>query len=128
MTTADLVARTGRRVTLVSELFHPGQRIEAGTLHVLTARLLDEGVTLMPLTALRAVGEHHIEVRNSLTNRAGMLPDVDSVVLATMRYPYDPLSDALRTAGYDVQLIGDCLAPRRLLHATSDGARAAIAL
>jgi NADPH-dependent 2,4-dienoyl-CoA reductase/sulfur reductase-like enzyme len=128
LTTADLVARSGRRVTLLSELLHPGQRIEAGTLHVLTARLLDEGVTLMPLTALAAVDERHVEVRNSLTNRRGVVSDVESVVLATMRYPYDPLSDALRAAGYDVRLIGDCLAPRRLLHATTDGARAAMAL
>jgi hypothetical protein len=128
LTVADLVARSGRRLTLVSEPFHAGQRIEAGTLHLLTARLCEQGVAFRPLRALAGVGDGWVDLRHVLTNAVERLDGADSVVLAGHRAPSDHLARPLRRAGLTVTVVGDALAPRRLVHATLDGARAAQAI
>jgi 2,4-dienoyl-CoA reductase-like NADH-dependent reductase (Old Yellow Enzyme family)/thioredoxin reductase len=128
MTTADLVADGVRRVVLTAEPLVPGQAIEPATLYTLTRRLLDKGVDLVPMTALQEVGESHIVVRNTITNTTRVIDGVDTVVLACGRRPRVELATALRARHVPFHLIGDCLSPRRLVHATLDGARQAILL
>jgi 2,4-dienoyl-CoA reductase-like NADH-dependent reductase (Old Yellow Enzyme family)/thioredoxin reductase len=123
LTTADFVADGRRRVLLLAEPMVAGQAIEPATLFTLTRRLLERGVEIVPMTALCEVGERHVVVRNTLTNRTRVIDGVDSVVLACGRRPRRELADALRARGRAFHLIGDCLSPRRLVHATLDGAR-----
>ncbi|HKA04693.1 MAG TPA: FAD-dependent oxidoreductase, partial [Acidimicrobiales bacterium] len=123
LTTADFVADGRRRVMLLAEPMVAGQAVEPATLFTLTRRLLEHGVEIAPMTALCEVGERHIVVRNTFTNRARVVDGVDSVVLACGRRPRLELADALRARGRAFHLIGDCLSPRRLVHATLDGAR-----
>ena len=67
-----------------------------------------------------------------LANRLVMAPvkttlgGVDG--LATPRHvAYDPLSEPLRAAGLEVEVIGDALRPGRILDATRAGREAAVA-
>jgi hypothetical protein len=51
-----------------------------------------------------------------------------TVVLACGLVPNVRLAEQLRGRVPDVQVIGDALAPRRIMHATLEGARAANSL
>ncbi len=123
LTTADFVADGHRAVMLLAEPMIAGQAVEPATLFTLTRRLFDKGVEIVSMTALQEVGEHHLVVRNTVTNRTRRVDGVDTVVLACGRRPRRDLADALRARGRSFHLIGDCLSPRRLVHATLDGAR-----
>jgi 2,4-dienoyl-CoA reductase-like NADH-dependent reductase (Old Yellow Enzyme family)/thioredoxin reductase len=123
LTIADFVADGRRRVILLAEPMVAGQAIEPATLFTLTRRLLEKSVELVPMTALHEVGDDHVVVRNTLTNRTRVVEGIDSVVLACGRRPRRDLAAALQARRRPFHLIGDCLSPRRLVHATLDGAR-----
>jgi len=53
---------------------------------------------------------------------------VHSLVVAGVRRSRTGLAEAVAADGRAVHVIGDGLAPRRLMHATLDGARCATAL
>jgi 2,4-dienoyl-CoA reductase-like NADH-dependent reductase (Old Yellow Enzyme family)/thioredoxin reductase len=128
LTTADFVADGARRVTLLAEPMVAGEAIEAATLFALTRRLLEKAVELEPMTALHAVGDGSVVVRNTLTNATRVIEGVDTVILACGRRPRRELAAALARRGRPFSLIGDCLSPRRLVHATLDGARQGVLL
>jgi 2,4-dienoyl-CoA reductase-like NADH-dependent reductase (Old Yellow Enzyme family) len=128
LTMADFVADGRRRVMLLAEPMIAGQAIEPATLFTLTRRLLDKGVELEPMTALHGVGNDHVVVRNTLTNSTRVIDGVDTVVLACGSRPRRDLATVLAARGRSFRLIGDCLSPRRLVHATLDGARQGVLL
>jgi 2,4-dienoyl-CoA reductase-like NADH-dependent reductase (Old Yellow Enzyme family)/thioredoxin reductase len=125
LTTADYLAERGHRVVLLTELRAPGEGIEPATLFTLTRRLLDRDVELVCMSALQAVDGTTVTIRNTFTGRLRTLDGIDDVVLACGRRPRRELADALDRVGHPYASIGDCLSPRRLVHATLDGARQA---
>jgi NADPH-dependent 2,4-dienoyl-CoA reductase/sulfur reductase-like enzyme len=125
MTTADLAARSARRVTLLTETMHAGEDIEPASQFILTRRLLEHDVTIMPMTGLTAIEGATVRTRNTLTNAPGQVDGVDTVILIAERRPRDELAERLRAAGFEVHLIGDALAPRRMMHANLEGVRLA---
>jgi 2,4-dienoyl-CoA reductase-like NADH-dependent reductase (Old Yellow Enzyme family)/thioredoxin reductase len=125
LTTADLAARQCGRVTLLTETMHAGQDVEPASLFVLTKRLLDQGVTILPTTGLQSVDGSTVHTRNTLTNGSDVVTGVDTVIVVAERRPRDDLAAAVRAAGHEVHLIGDCLAPRRMMHANLEGVRLA---
>jgi len=120
---ADFIARTGRKVTLLSENLSPGSALEIASLVMLTKRLLDHEVAILPTTAAVALTADGLTTRNSLTNRPGLIAGIDTVVAVGPRVPNDGLAAVLGPLGIPLHLIGDALSPRRMLHATLDGAR-----
>ena len=83
------------------------------------ARLIDGGVTLVPLA--RLVGVEPGAVRLSLDLRPtvdGRSTAVDHVVLACGSIPADGLFLGLKHRHPDVHLLGDAYAPRRMVFAT----------
>jgi len=120
---ADFFARQGRAVTLLTENLAPGQALESASLHMLMKRLLDRGAAIRPTTAAVAMGRGILAVRNSLTAAPDRIEGVDTVIVADGRVPDDTLAGALDGAGIPLHIIGDALSPRRMLHATLDGAR-----
>jgi NADPH-dependent 2,4-dienoyl-CoA reductase/sulfur reductase-like enzyme len=124
LTVADLLAGRGHEVVLLSELLHVGEGIEPAGLYMLTKRLLLNNVDIQPMTALREVrADGALIVANSLTRARHTLEPVDSVVLACGGRPRDELAAELRGRVPRLHVIGDALSPRRLVHATLDGAR-----
>lgn len=129
---SDLLARAGCQVSLMTEQVAPGEGVEPATRLALWRRLREHAVSVRPLTALAEVLPDAILPRDVLTRRVGAALPVDAVVVVGGRAARGELAaelEALPTPpGFAVHLIGDCLAPRRLIHATTDATRQAVAL
>jgi xanthine/CO dehydrogenase XdhC/CoxF family maturation factor len=120
---ADFLARKGRKVTLLTENLSPGSALEIASLVMLTKRLLDSETAILPTTAALALTAEGLKTRNSLTGKAGLIPGIDTLVTIGPRVSNDELAAELKPLGIPVHVIGDALSPRRMLHATLDGAR-----
>lgn len=120
---ADFIARLGRTVTLLTENISPGAALEIASLVILMKRLSEMRVTIRPMTAAVALGAGGLTTRNSLTNKPGHIAGVDTVIAVGPRVPNDGLAEVLKPLGIPVHVIGDALSPRRMVHATLDGAR-----
>ncbi len=120
---ADYLARQGRKVTLLSELPLAGQAIESASLYILLRRLMEGGVDIRTTTAGEAFDRRALTLRNSFTNKKTVLEDVDTVIAIDGRVPNDGLAAKIAELAPEVHIIGDALSPRRMLHATLDGAR-----
>jgi len=121
--TADFLARAGRKVTLLMETISPSPALESASLVMLLDRLLKAGVAILPMTKALEFRAGSVSTRNSIAGAAGSVTDVDSVATLGNLVPDDGLAAAVRALGIPVHLIGDALSPRRMLHATLDGAR-----
>jgi hypothetical protein len=87
-------------------------------------RLLEKGITLSPLTGVRSVHGTTVTTYNSLTRKESTIEGIDTVITVE-RAADDALLRELEAAGTQVLVgAGDCIAPRRVLHATLEGARA----
>jgi NADPH-dependent 2,4-dienoyl-CoA reductase/sulfur reductase-like enzyme len=122
---ADFLARAGRTVTLLTENIAPAPALETASLVILMKRLLERGVMVLTTTAAVELKNGALATRNSLTRAPGRIDGVDSAVLVGGRAPDDRLAESLKPLGIPIHLIGDALSPRRMLHATLDGARLA---
>jgi hypothetical protein len=120
---ADYLARLGREVILLTEAPMPGQAVEAASLYLLLKRLHLAKVSIRPTTAAGSFAHGRLQVRNSLTLAEDVIDGVDSVVAVDGRRPDAALAASLRDLVGEVHVIGDALSPRRMLHATLDGAR-----
>jgi 2,4-dienoyl-CoA reductase-like NADH-dependent reductase (Old Yellow Enzyme family) len=123
LVTADWLARQGHQVILLTETPMPGHAVEPASLYLLLKRLHLAGVSIRPVTAAGAFADRRLTVSNSLTGAPDVIEDVDSVVAVDGRIGNDGLAAALREITSEVHVIGDALSPRRMLHATLDGAR-----
>lgn len=120
---ADYFARQGREVVLLTENPMPGQALESASLYMLLARLERAGVEIRPLTGALALEGRTVRIRHALTNGPGEIAGVDTLIVADGRTPDDALAAVLRPLVPELHVIGDALSPRRMLHATLDGAR-----
>jgi 2,4-dienoyl-CoA reductase-like NADH-dependent reductase (Old Yellow Enzyme family) len=120
---ADRLARLGRHVTLLTEAPMAGQAVEAGSLFPLLRRLRLAEVEIRPLTAAGALEAGRLALTHVLTGEADILAGIDTVIDVDGRQPADDLAEALRSLVPELHVIGDALSPRRMLHATLDGAR-----
>ena len=76
------------------------------------------GVTLQPLTAVRAIDGHHLDVAHSYSERPFRLGPFDTIALACGSTPRSDLFRELGGRHPDVRVIGDAYAPRRTVFAT----------
>ncbi|MFC2002220.1 FAD-dependent oxidoreductase [Chloroflexota bacterium] len=131
-----VVVAGGRFVAMevALQLVEQGKRVAMATLHRLAEngappernirrelrnRLFDNGVQLFensPVVEIREDGAY-IDFHKEL-----VFLKADTVVLAVGAEPDNKLAEELKRAGYCVYAIGDCVAARDALHATSEGA------
>ncbi|MCD9624133.1 FAD-dependent oxidoreductase [Rhabdothermincola salaria] len=126
-TVAEFLADRGAQVELVSQQFDFASGAEDGTRLPLRQRLAGKGVTVSLLHRLVEVDEAGAVVEDTLTRERRHLADA-TVVLACGSLPDDRLARELRGRVPEVHVVGDALAPRRMMHATLEGARVALAL
>lgn len=126
-TVAEFLADQGKRVELISEQFDFAQGVEDGTRFPLFQRLGNKHVVVSMLHKLVRVGGGGAVVRDSFQNRERRLDDT-TVVLCCGSLPNDRLARELEGRIPEVHVVGDALAPRRIMHATLEGARAAQAI
>jgi 2,4-dienoyl-CoA reductase-like NADH-dependent reductase (Old Yellow Enzyme family)/thioredoxin reductase len=125
---ADLLAQRGHQVRLAAETVSIGAGVERRTQHVLLKRLLENEVELLPMTSVTAIDGRSVSTFHTLTAATGQIDEIDSIVIAMGGRAVDGLASALAERMPTVHLIGDSLAPRRLVHAVLDGARIGRAL
>ncbi len=124
---ADSLAATGASVTFTSEHINFAPGAEDGTRLMLLQRLRQKGVTIAQGHRLTEVTEDGAIIEETFARHSTTLP-ATSVVLACGMTPDDSLANELRGRVPEVHVIGDALAPRRMMHATLDGARVGAAL
>jgi pyruvate/2-oxoglutarate dehydrogenase complex dihydrolipoamide dehydrogenase (E3) component len=126
-TLAEHLADRGCDVELVTEQFDFAQGVEDGTRYPLRERLAGKGVRVSLLHGLARVGTAGPVVVDRLTGEERTV-DGATVVLACGTLPDDRLARGLRRRVPEVHVVGDALAPRRIMHATLEGARVGHAL
>jgi mycofactocin system FadH/OYE family oxidoreductase 2 len=123
LSTAEHLLERGRRVEVISRLFHPGQDVGVTSILPLYSRLFAKGVTLTPHTDLVAVEGSTVVVANAYTGETRRIEGVDTVVLSMGSRSTDALYRALRGRVLAIHAIGDCVAPRGVHHAILEGTR-----
>jgi pyruvate/2-oxoglutarate dehydrogenase complex dihydrolipoamide dehydrogenase (E3) component len=123
LSTADFLAEKGCRVEVITAALHAGAQLEPGVLEMVYSRLLTKGVVITPLTVVEAIAGRTVRTVHAITHQPGQLEEVDLVVAAYGGQAADALYHAAREHCGEVHLVGDALAPRRLMDAILDGAR-----
>jgi 2,4-dienoyl-CoA reductase-like NADH-dependent reductase (Old Yellow Enzyme family)/thioredoxin reductase len=126
-TIAEFLADQGKQVELISEQFDFAQGVEDGTRLPLFQRLRNKDVQISMLHKLCRIESHAVVVQDTITRRDRSV-DGATVVLACGLVPDDRLARALEGHIPELHVVGDALAPRRIMHATLEGARAAMAI
>jgi mycofactocin system FadH/OYE family oxidoreductase 2 len=129
---ARLAAAAGRPVTLLTEdPFVSSQLGATGELAPWYRDAAALGIELRPLTTVLRVTPGSVRVRHRFGGAGGPDGDeedlpADCVVLADFELPDAELPAMLvrRLPGLELHLAGDCVAPRRVLHAVLEGGRA----
>jgi NADPH-dependent 2,4-dienoyl-CoA reductase/sulfur reductase-like enzyme len=127
-TIAEFLADQGKRVEMISERFDFADGAEDGTRLPLAERLFDKRVTVSLLHRLECVDGAGAVVRPSFASATARRVDDATVVLACGLVPDGRLAHGLTGHIPEVHVVGDALAPRRIMHATLEGARVAHAL
>lgn len=126
-TIAEFLAVRGRHVTLISSHFDFAPHVEDVTRFELRRRLARAAVTVQLASTLRDAADGSAVISDDLTGEVRTHRDV-TIVLACGQLPDSALADAVRGRVASLHVIGDALAPRRIMHATLDGARLGVTL
>ncbi len=123
-TIAEYLADQGKEVELINEQVNFAQGAEDGTRLALLSRLRAKNVAVSQFHRLERVEGSTVTVTDTFARHARTI-DEASVVVACGLTPNDELARALSGRIAEVHVIGDALAPRRLMHANLEGARVA---
>ena len=126
METADFLAQSGSKVTLVEMLPKSPVLKMAAHGYMLHKRLREAGCQMMLNTRLESVGKNSVAL--SVDGQGQQLQDVDQVVLAVGMKPRGELKQHLEDSGIEYKVVGDALQVRRIIEATDEGAKAAWSL
>ena len=126
-TIAEYLADQDKEVELVSEQFDFASGVEDATRFALYQRLRAKHVRISLLHRLTRVENDSAFVTDTVSGVARCIPEA-SVVLACGLLPDDRLARDLEGRIPTVHVVGDALAPRRIMHATLEGARAGLAI
>ncbi|MET0782536.1 MAG: FAD-dependent oxidoreductase [Microbacterium sp.] len=124
-TLAELLVDQGRRVQMISEHVDFAHGVEEIARFAVLHRLKTKGVRISMLTRLAQIVDGDAIIVDAFTADEQRIRDA-TVVLACGLTPNDRLARQLAGRVGHVALVGDALAPRRLMHATIEGARAAL--
>jgi thioredoxin reductase len=122
LTTAECLATRGHRVTVISPT-PAAAEIDAFSKPTLLRRLAAANVQILEHCSLVAIGEDEVTYRHGWSGRNAQVTAVDAVVASWFGSANDELRGPLQANGFEVRLVGDCLAPRRAIDAVWDGFR-----
>jgi mycofactocin system FadH/OYE family oxidoreductase 2 len=124
LTTADFLSDRDCEVeVLVPWGAIAGFQVEPLTLAFVLSRLYRKGVVVTNSMRIKAVQENTVIAINHLTRQERTIEEVDSVVLALGSVANDSLYKALKGKVPELYLVGQALAPRKMLDSTLDGLR-----
>ncbi|MCX7983152.1 MAG: FAD-dependent oxidoreductase [Syntrophales bacterium] len=126
METADFLSEKGVQVTILEMLERsPVLKITSHG-YMLHKRLRDKNCNLIFGAKVIAIGDRAVEVETAEGKKT--IAPVDKVVVAVGLKPKDDLKYALERLGIPFAVVGDAKAPRRIIEAVEEGARAAWSL
>jgi NADPH-dependent 2,4-dienoyl-CoA reductase/sulfur reductase-like enzyme len=124
METADFLREKGiKDITLVEMLASSPVLAISAHGYMVHKRLRADGVKLMFDTTVKLIEEGSVVVTQGGEDRK--LKPVNQVIIAVGVTPRNILKEMLRKKGIRHFIIGDAMAPRRIIEATTDGAKAA---
>jgi len=124
LTTADFLCDRGCEVeVLVPWGAIAGFQVEPLTLAFVLSRLYTRGAVLTNSMQIKAVRESTVVATNILTRQERIIEGVDTVVLALGSVANNRLYGALKGKVPELYLVGQALAPRKMLDSTLDGLR-----
>jgi 2,4-dienoyl-CoA reductase-like NADH-dependent reductase (Old Yellow Enzyme family)/thioredoxin reductase len=126
-TIAEYLTDLGHRVTMVSEQVDFASGAEDATRLALLQRLKKKHVRVALTSRVVSVDADGATIMDTFTHEHRREPGV-ALLLACGMTPNDELYRELSAHGIAGQVIGDALAPRRIMHATVEGARAGLAV
>jgi 2,4-dienoyl-CoA reductase-like NADH-dependent reductase (Old Yellow Enzyme family) len=125
---AEKLAQDGVHVRLAVNGICPAVNIQNYIRDVYIAKLHRLGVTVLPMMRLFGIDGTTAYFLHTAAQEAVVLENVDTLVLAYPNAPEDSLATQLQPFAADLQIIGDCLAPRTAEEAVFEGLKAGMAL
>ncbi len=120
---AEKLAMTGHEVQYVTTApVASSWTVMTNEQDFLQARLIEAGVAIHPLKALKSQGSGEVTLACVYTGREEALP-CGTLILCTGRLPDSTLHDALAAEGLSATRIGDCLAPSSIADAVHSAHR-----
>lgn len=118
--TADFLGELGYETTLLGTRDYVGVNMIPEQRTVLLKSLEENDVEIVYNGRASKFYPDGVEYKHAQTGEICELRGFDSVVLAMGYSAYDPISEDLKAAGYDVHVIGDAVKARRALNATEE--------
>ncbi|MFM7254032.1 MAG: FAD-dependent oxidoreductase [Ilumatobacteraceae bacterium] len=125
---AILLAEQGHPVTLAVSGYHAGQRIQQYVRDEMIKRSLQLGVDIVPLVRPYGADTDTVYLQHVLTGEPVIVESVSALVMAQGHESVNELEGALRDAGIEVHMVGDCLTPRTVEEAVFEGLKVSTAL
>jgi 2,4-dienoyl-CoA reductase-like NADH-dependent reductase (Old Yellow Enzyme family)/thioredoxin reductase len=119
--TAELLAKEGFEVTLVTAAPMPGFSVHQYARHQYLARLERAGVTIASGLELDSAAPGEVRCRSIFAPERKTTFPADTVITAQGRVPEDALSRTLHAAAIPHESAGDCRSPRGLEEAILEG-------
>lgn len=124
--TAEFLAEHGKTVTLVEMLEEVAVGLGVSVKGWLLHRLGSLGVTMLTSARCERITERGVAIVNS--KQEGQFIEADAVVLAAGGKPNTELLEMIEGTVSEIHVVGDCVEPRRILEAISEGYRAGLAI
>jgi 2,4-dienoyl-CoA reductase-like NADH-dependent reductase (Old Yellow Enzyme family)/thioredoxin reductase len=122
---AEMLARSGRKVTLCVNGYAAGEQLQSYTRVAMLRSATKARVQVVPHARLFGADDDTVYLVNTLTDEPIILDNIDGLVLALGHKQNDNLCSALESSGIPFAGIGDCMAPRTVEEATLEGLRVA---
>jgi 2,4-dienoyl-CoA reductase-like NADH-dependent reductase (Old Yellow Enzyme family)/NADPH-dependent 2,4-dienoyl-CoA reductase/sulfur reductase-like enzyme len=118
LSVSDHLVGLGHAVTLVHQTTSPSPLVGKYSNGAMLARLVDGGVTFVPMARAVGIAAGAVELASTYGSRRWMIGPFDSVVLAAGAVSDDALHQRVKGHHPAVHLLGDAFAPRRMVFAT----------
>jgi 2,4-dienoyl-CoA reductase-like NADH-dependent reductase (Old Yellow Enzyme family)/thioredoxin reductase len=128
LSAAEALARAGAEVRVIYPGFAVGEDVHLTMRTPLYGRLLSAGVEFIPNSDVSGLDGPEVKVRNIYTGEEYGVQGVDALVAWLGSRAQDSLWPALRGQVGELHAAGDCLAPRSVEAAMTEGAEIARAL
>jgi len=125
---ADFLAERGKGVELITESAFAGSEADIFTIQTAYFNALSKGVVITPLIGIKEIRGKTVIALNILTNAERQIEGIDTIVVCTDERADDALYRSLQGQVKELYLVGQALAPRKLLDSIADAYVAARAL
>ena len=124
--TGEFLVKQGKAITIVEMLNDIAVGVNISFKIGLINRLTDSGVTMLTGAKCQEINEKFVVI----TTKEGKEQNIaaDSVVLAVGAKADVKLLKSLKGLAPEIHLVGDCIEPRRIIDAISDGHRVGLAI